>query len=930
MKLLEKKCLCRISISIFASVFFATGFCIGVKAYEAHNIGYFTGVFDDGGGNVLSSGLYGANSVGTLVGTLKNQYNNGTDQNKTGASFMVNTMMQKFRSKDKTISDTDWALLTSVIQSYQDRGGIDWNAWIDMNVVGCENTYYQGVQGFAGHYEENPDDDAYYTKCNGGPGVVFLGTDGSWDYAFKYHCGNPVGQLGLDAGWTIKPEAEVDKTSAAPGDEVNWTHKITNVGSENTNVIVYYYYHNSSGLGSDYDSDKTRNLPSGSAIGANVSYQSTYTVQPSDLGKTLCRSTFAIPGGKDNSPATVESEPACVTIAAVPTSNSCRPLIVTVRDPYWGSSTDYEGDPVNVRVYVYKETGQNTNVYSSKVYKTYNVTNLDKIDMTKDLTTGDRYKISYKTNEYSYDAEYDGYGNLEYYLTTHNEWTYPSNKYPGSKPVGPCFDYSLTSSVKNLDDYQVEVDSTINITPILASDSWTRINLPIFYNSYLSGGLSTPLHTKTKKTKWQVSQLIVNPGGSPSIPVTTNSSSPCDFYRTQSDIADCYEAKTSSDTVLTGVDAIFNSNASVITAPGINPLVAKTMQIPDLPAGTKICYAFSVHPSMSDAKNNSFDPDNKWIHSAVNSNSYNQCVIVVKKPKVQVKGGDISVGKGGNNSSSVYTTISVKTFGVFGSWGEYGIYAPGTVTGMASGATFANPTLATYPIKVCDFSALTFTNAGTASCSNSTAKGGYVPKTSIPNVKANFVGNGTSMNSVGSVGNLQTFFGSNEGFYIGTKTNGNLTLSGSMIKKGYSIILKVNGKVEITGNLTYENTTYSGISQLPQLVIIADGGIDISNDVTNIDAWLVSSGTINTCSDVSLTDELTTGVCYNQLTVNGPVMANKLYLRRTAGSDPGLDASGEPAEIFNLRADSILWAYSRSTNSGKVQTVYATELPPRF
>ena len=58
-------------------------------------------------------------------------------------------------------------------------------------------------------------------------------------------------------------------------------------------------------------------------------------------------------------------------------------------------------------------------------------------------------------------------------------------------------------------------------------------------------------------------------------------------------------------------------------------------------------------------------------------------------------------------------------------------------------------------------------------------------------------------------------------------------------------------------------------------------------------------------------------------------MAKQLWLRRTAGSGTDL-ASGDPAEVFNLRPDAYLWAATRATGSGRVQTMYTTELPPRL
>jgi len=99
--------------------------------------------------------------------------------------------------------------------------------------------------------------------------------------------------------------------------------------------------------------------------------------------------------------------------------------------------------------------------------------------------------------------------------------------------------------------------------------------------------------------------------------------------------------------------------------------------------------------------------------------------------------------------------------------------------------------------------------------------------------------------------------------------------------------------------------------------------------VKQIDAWLIAKSGLNTCSDV--VGNLSSTLCNNQLTVNGPVMAGQLYLRRTAGSGTGQDHSGDPAEIFNLRPDAYMWASMRATGGGnRAQTVYTTELPPRL
>lgn len=142
--------------------------------------------------------------------------------------------------------------------------------------------------------------------------------------------------------------------------------------------------------------------------------------------------------------------------------------------------------------------------------------------------------------------------------------------------------------------------------------------------------------------------------------------------------------------------------------------------------------------------------------------------------------------------------------------------------------------------------------------------------------------------------------------------------------------IKVDGKTQINGS-------YDSIYQLPQNVIFVDGNLNITPDVTRIDAWLIVNGELNTCpSFVSGLGGTQTapasGICDKQLIFNGPVLANTLTLNRTYGADPVLQGSQYvPAEVFNLSADSYLWAYAQAGRYGSSYTEsYSRELAPRY
>jgi hypothetical protein len=149
------------------------------------------------------------------------------------------------------------------------------------------------------------------------------------------------------------------------------------------------------------------------------------------------------------------------------------------------------------------------------------------------------------------------------------------------------------------------------------------------------------------------------------------------------------------------------------------------------------------------------------------------------------------------------------------------------------------------------------------------------------------------------------------------------------------VINAPDATVTITGDIRYTTAGLTRVTDIPQVVVIASN-IIISDAVQNIDAWLVAVGTgadgaVNTCGagGVTQTSNLVYTQCANRLTVNGPVMANHLVLRRTGGSGAGAD-SGKPAEVFNLRADVYMWATTLNQQSGRISTAAIKELPPRY
>lgn len=257
---------------------------------------------------------------------------------------------------------------------------------------------------------------------------------------------------------------------------------------------------------------------------------------------------------------------------------------------------------------------------------------------------------------------------------------------------------------------------------------------------------------------------------------------------------------------------------------------------------------------------------------------------------------------------------------VYGSWGEYALSSTGATTGMASAGGYFRPQ---NNLAFCAVSLLTLTNGGNGACTEAATKGNYTFGPSNRSYTEYFRATAALPNNSPNVATL------NSGVYSGT---GNITLNAATLPRGKSVVINApNSTVTIQGDITYTNEVMNSIADIPQLVVIANN-INIQGGVRRVDAWLIATGTngnLSTCSDVGLLGNLSSGTCQNQLVVNGPVVAKHLYMQRTYGSGPG-NSSGEPAEIFNLRADAYLWSVAQSAASGRVFPVTNVELPPRF
>ena len=359
------------------------------------------------------------------------------------------------------------------------------------------------------------------------------------------------------------------------------------------------------------------------------------------------------------------------------------------------------------------------------------------------------------------------------------------------------------------------------------------------------------------------------------------------------------------------------------------------------------------------------------------------CVTIAKKPNFQILGGGIYT------NGSIITSVSNKAVGgglgaypsaatkLFGSWTEFSALAAGKVNGFGTGAiqgyeenyNFNLPNGgADSASNQIALSPLTISNDNKSGESNITRIGSAV----LARLKARFRDT-IARNSSNTIYSLtpdktsaKNYLGLSQLYYQGdtslsamnsTANFYQFDRSGNLIARSNTtgeklmntLAMFVDGTLTIDRNINIAQETYNAVDDFPQILIFAKK-INITSNVTNIDAWLIldedyGDNQIDTCSDNHYPNALS---CNEPLTITGPVFARKLILNRTAGSHTGGGRAGahplqtgptgtyyaegsiHPAEVFTLRADAYFWAYRQSLSGGQAYMVYSREIAPRY
>ena len=379
--------------------------------------------------------------------------------------------------------------------------------------------------------------------------------------------------------------------------------------------------------------------------------------------------------------------------------------------------------------------------------------------------------------------------------------------------------------------------------------------------------------------------------------------------------------------------------------------------------GTKYCYAVYYDSYGNDIKSNGeewwgqvYNPLTQ--RGAINYNpnysaetdkrylSKAKCIISGYKPSMQVRGGDLMVNGG------VYTGTNTKEFlasgatpkeqRTYGSWVEYGVISSGPVVNLGSGGIYR--TGLTPSLEELGF--LTFAN--NRNSSNRHDYGNYAEQ--VDDGFARVTRQFTSMSGQAST-QVETATAVNlsdlqSGVYrLRPNATVDITTNGELPANRSIILLAQQGTIVNIASDIRIPLQYSSIGDISQVVLapISDAtgyAINVNYNVSQVDSWLINpKGSINTCRTTEPTASVeniprSTGRCDNTLTVNGPVSADLLLLRRNGGKDQGDEttiAQSIPGESFNLRPDAYLWAGNYVDSAGKKYvTTNAVDLPPRY
>ncbi len=176
--------------------------------------------------------------------------NNATNWDRTGAAFIIQTMIGSSRNRPPTSGEiAEWE---SRVRHAEAMG----NMRPGDLCTGSPNTYYQIARGDGGNYLN---DVAWYNDGRCGSAILFYKDNGALAYTLYRQCANPLGKLDplTDDSWSAWGRTTVTdddgaaagdtatEISVRPGATLNFKHEITNNGPANAGIWYALWGRNS-------------------------------------------------------------------------------------------------------------------------------------------------------------------------------------------------------------------------------------------------------------------------------------------------------------------------------------------------------------------------------------------------------------------------------------------------------------------------------------------------------------------------------------------------------------------------------------------------------------------------------------------------------------------------------------------------------------
>jgi hypothetical protein len=282
------KLLKRLLLVFGVATTFLIGYGAAAKAFPAGGLygrgeynGYFTNAHDTFGTYVLPASFSGnafpasLDTAAELISFIKggNGLASGANQRRTGAAFIIQTMIGSSRNRPPTAGEiAEWE---SRVNAAAAAGRISFFFNYSYNL----NSYFQGTGSGS-----NPNDDAFYDGSGTAPTIVFRNSAGTIVYGIRRQCANPVGNGNIspipdNPSFNTSGRTTVDNASPLPGQTITFRHYVRNNGPGPTAPTPIWWI--------------AQNMPSQATTGGAAS-SGTYTAGQE---KNVFNESVAIPAG---------------------------------------------------------------------------------------------------------------------------------------------------------------------------------------------------------------------------------------------------------------------------------------------------------------------------------------------------------------------------------------------------------------------------------------------------------------------------------------------------------------------------------------------------------------------------------------------------------------------------------------------------------